>query len=54
MKTRTETSPLGVPPNGSAGAWRERVDWAEVRTRTAQSPFAEAFLLLADRLHLTG
>jgi Uncharacterised nucleotidyltransferase len=34
-------------------ALREQVDWAEVRRRTAQSPFAEAFLLLADRLGLT-
>ncbi len=35
-------------------ALREQVDWAEVRERTAASPFAEAFLLLADRLGLTG
>jgi Uncharacterised nucleotidyltransferase len=35
-------------------ALREQVDWAEVRRRTARSPFAEAFLLLADRLGLTG
>ena len=35
-------------------ALREQVDWAEVRRRTGQSPFAEAFLLLADRLGLTG
>jgi Uncharacterised nucleotidyltransferase len=35
-------------------ALREQVDWAEVRRRTAQSPFAEAFLLLVDRLGLTG
>jgi hypothetical protein len=34
-------------------ALREQVDWAEVRRRTAPSPFAEAFLLLADRLGLT-
>jgi hypothetical protein len=34
-------------------ALREQVDWAEVRRRTAQSPFAEAFLLLADRLGIT-
>ena len=35
-------------------ALREQVDWAEVRARTAASPFAEAFLLLVDRLGLTG
>jgi hypothetical protein len=34
-------------------ALREQVDWGQVRERTAQSPFAEAFLLLADRLGLT-
>ena len=34
-------------------ALREQVDWAEVRRRTEQSPFAEAFLLLCDRLGLT-
>ncbi len=34
-------------------ALREQVDWAAVRERTEDSPFAEAFLLLADRLGLT-
>jgi hypothetical protein len=34
-------------------ALREQVDWAAVRERTARSPYAEAFLLLADRLGLT-
>jgi hypothetical protein len=34
-------------------ALREQVDWPAVRDRTARSPFAEAFLLLADRLELT-
>ena len=34
-------------------ALREQVDWAEVRRRTEQSPFAEALLLLCDRLGLT-
>jgi hypothetical protein len=34
-------------------ALREQVDWPAVRERTARSPFAEAFLLLADRLGLT-
>jgi hypothetical protein len=35
-------------------ALREQVDWAEVRDRTKQSPFAEAFLVLADRLGITA
>jgi hypothetical protein len=35
-------------------ALREQVDWPHVRRETSQSPFAEAFLLLADRLGLTG
>ena len=34
-------------------ALREQVDWPAVRDRTASSPYAEAFLLLADRLGLT-
>jgi hypothetical protein len=34
-------------------ALREQVAWPEVRDRTKQSPFAEAFLLLADRLGIT-
>ena len=34
-------------------ALREQVDWPQVRARTGHSPFAEAFLLLADRLGLT-
>ncbi|MFL6127808.1 MAG: nucleotidyltransferase [Mycobacteriales bacterium] len=34
-------------------ALREQVDWPAVRERTARSPYAEAFLLLADRLGLT-
>ncbi len=34
-------------------ALREQVDWLQVRRRTGRSPFAEAFLLLADRLGLT-
>ncbi|HEX8068050.1 MAG TPA: nucleotidyltransferase family protein [Thermoleophilaceae bacterium] len=33
-----------------ARALREQVDWSDVRERTAQSPFAEAFFLLLDRL----
>jgi len=34
-------------------ALREQVDWSQVRRRTSRSPFAEAFLFLADRLGLT-
>jgi hypothetical protein len=34
-------------------ALREQVDWPAVRERTAHSPYAEAFLFLADRLGLT-
>lgn len=34
-------------------ALREQVDWPTVRDRTAASPYAEAFVLLADRLDLT-
>lgn len=34
-------------------ALREQIDWPAVRARTAHSPYAEAFLLLADRLGLT-
>lgn len=35
-------------------AVRERVDWSELRTMTADNDFAVAFLVLADRLGLTG
>jgi hypothetical protein len=35
-------------------ALREQVDWTEVRDRTKQSPFAEAFLLLTDRLGISA
>ena len=34
-------------------ALREQVDWPSVRRRTARSPYAEAFVFLADRLGLT-
>jgi hypothetical protein len=34
-------------------ALREQVDWPAVRDRTARSPYAEAFVFLADRLGLT-
>jgi hypothetical protein len=33
-----------------ARAVREQVDWAEVRRRTAPSPFAKAFFTLAEEL----
>jgi hypothetical protein len=33
-------------------ALREQLDWAELRTATADQPFAEAFLLLVDRLEI--
>lgn len=35
-----------------ARALREQVDWQEVRERTADSPYAEAFLLLLKRLDI--
>lgn len=34
----------------AARALREQVDWAEVRRGTADSPYADAFLRLAERL----
>jgi hypothetical protein len=34
-------------------ALREQVEWPAVRERTARSPYAEAFVFLADRLGLT-
>lgn len=37
----------------AARALREQIDWDRVRSETAHSPFAEAFLLLADRLGLS-
>ena len=33
-------------------AVREQLDWAELRATTADLPFAEAFLLLCDRLEI--
>ncbi|WP_326547940.1 hypothetical protein QGN32_07310 [Mycolicibacterium sp. ND9-15] len=35
-------------------AVREQLDWARLRAETADNPFAGAFLMLADRLQLTG
>jgi hypothetical protein len=37
----------------AARALREQVDWAALRARTAHYPYAEAFLLLADRLGIS-
>jgi hypothetical protein len=33
-----------------ARSLREQIDWDRVRKETAQSPYAEAFLMLLDRL----
>ena len=33
-----------------ARSLREQIDWAQVRRQTAHSPYAEAFLMLLDRL----
>jgi hypothetical protein len=38
----------------SVRALREQLDWAELRTATADQPFAEAFLLLTDRLGIAA
>jgi hypothetical protein len=38
----------------AARALREQVDWAALRARTGHHPYAEAFLLLADRLGISG
>ncbi|SPM28341.1 hypothetical protein MTAB308_1827 [Mycobacterium terramassiliense] len=35
-------------------AVRERLDWEHIRARTADNDYAVAFLVLADRLGLTG
>jgi hypothetical protein len=35
-----------------ARALREQIDWAEVRRRTAGSPFADAYFVLLDRLEI--
>jgi hypothetical protein len=35
-----------------ARALREQIDWARVRSSTADSPYAEAFLVLLERLDL--
>jgi hypothetical protein len=38
------------PPLEWARAIREQVDWASVRTRTSDSPFAKTFLFMLDEL----
>ncbi len=40
-------------PMQSARALREQIDWSRVAVDTAESPYAEAFLLLAGRLGVT-
>ena len=35
-----------------ARALREQIDWAAVRERTAGSPFADAFFVLAEGLEI--
>ncbi|GKU37043.1 hypothetical protein NJB14197_12580 [Mycobacterium montefiorense] len=35
-------------------AVRERLDWGPIRSQTAENDYAVAFLVLADRLGLTG
>jgi hypothetical protein len=37
-----------------ARSLREQVDWREVREQAAESPFAEAFLLLVERLGIVA
>lgn len=37
----------------AARALREQIDWDQVRAEVCHSPFAEAFLVLADRLGLS-
>lgn len=37
-----------------ARALREQIDWAQVIREVAHSPYAEAFLLLAERLRISG
>ncbi len=56
---RTEKPPEGwllEPDDGSvlelARSLREQVDWDEVRTRTADAPFAKAFFTLLDELEI--
>jgi hypothetical protein len=38
----------------AARALREQVDWAALHARTSHHPYAESFLLLADRLGISG
>ena len=37
-----------------ARSLREQIDWERVRRETAQSPYAEAFLVLLDRLDVVS
>lgn len=37
-----------------ARALREQIDWEQVREETKDSPYAEAFLVLIERLDIIG
>ena len=37
----------------SVRAVREQLDWTEIRKATQDNPFAEAFLLVVERLSIT-
>ena len=37
-----------------ARACREQIDWEEIRTRTEESPFARAFMVIVDGLGISG
>jgi hypothetical protein len=41
-----------TPALSSARAVREQVDWNAVRERCDQSPYARAFLVLLEELHV--
>jgi len=44
---RAVAGPVGLPV---ARSLRELIDWPRVRRETEKSPYAEAFLILLDRL----
>jgi hypothetical protein len=48
----TEQEPDYGPVLAIARTLREQIDWDEVRRRTAESPFARAFVTLAEGLRL--
>jgi hypothetical protein len=41
-------------PLSTARSIREQVDWADVRARTAHSPYARAFIYLLEELGIIG